>query len=114
MRETFFGPLIEEVEARIKAQQKDRWNRELFEQRLMGYTIRTDRHRLVAWKDIARPNAPPIFVELFDHEKDPKETVNIAEENPTLVARLLAQLKSGWKGSLPVGLRSPSGTSRAE
>ena len=39
MRETFFGPLIEEVEARIIQQQDDRWDRELFEQHLMGMPI---------------------------------------------------------------------------
>jgi len=114
MRETFFGPLIQEVEARIIAQQENRWDRELFEQRLMGYTIRTDRYRLVAWKDTAQPDAQPIFVELFDHEKDPEETINIAKQKPDLVNRLLAQVNSGWKNSLPVGHRSPSGTSSAE
>ncbi len=113
MRETFFGALIQDVEARIIAQQKERWDRNLFEQHLMGYAMRTDRYRLVAWKDTAHPDAPPLFVELFDHEQDPEETVTIAKQNPILVARLLAQLSTGWKGSL-VGHRSPSGTSVVE
>ena len=47
MRETFFGPLIQEVEQRIIKQQGDQWNRELFEQHLMGYTMRTEQYRLV-------------------------------------------------------------------
>ncbi len=51
MRETFFGPLIEEVEGRIIEQQGDRWNRELFENHLMGYTLRSARYRLVIWRD---------------------------------------------------------------
>ena len=55
MRETWFGPLITEVEARIMAQQKDKWDRDLFENRLMGYTMRTDRYRLVVWKDTSHP-----------------------------------------------------------
>ena len=38
MRETFFGPLIEEVEQRIIKQQGDKWDRDLFEKHLMGYT----------------------------------------------------------------------------
>ncbi len=35
-RETFFGPLIEKVEDRIIAQQGDKWDHNLFENRLMG------------------------------------------------------------------------------
>lgn len=38
MRETFFGPLIKEVEERIIAQQGERWDRDLYENKLMGYT----------------------------------------------------------------------------
>lgn len=101
MRETYFGPLIEEVEGRIIAQQGGKWDRELFEKYLMGYTMRTERHRLVAWKDYTKPNAEPIYVELYDHKVDPDETVNIAGRKPNLVKRLLARLDAGWKGSLP-------------
>ncbi|MEM1295962.1 MAG: sulfatase, partial [Verrucomicrobiota bacterium] len=38
MRETFFGPLIKEVEGRIIAQHGEVWDRDLFENHLMGYT----------------------------------------------------------------------------
>ena len=101
MRETFFGPLIKEVEQRIIAQQKEKWDRELFENNLMGYTMRTDRYRLVVWKDIENPGADPIAIELFDHLKDPHETTNIAGAHSGLVAALLKQMNAGWKGSLP-------------
>lgn len=100
MRETYFGPLIEEVEARIKDQQKEKWDRELFENDLMGYAMRTDRYRLVAWKDRKTPGKAPLFVELYDHENDSGETENIAENHPELVADLLARLATGWKGNL--------------
>lgn len=100
MRETWFGPLIQEVEKRIIAQQGDRWDRELFEQHLMGYTMRTDHYRLVVWRDHRDPHATPVFVELFDHQNDPQETKNIAGENPKLVARLREQLDKGWKHAL--------------
>ena len=103
MRETFFGPLIEEVEARIIAQQGERWDRDLFENHLMGYTMRTDRHRLVAWQDTRHPERPPLFVELYDHETDPAETRNIADEHPELVAGLLEQLRGGWRKAQPAG-----------
>ncbi len=101
MRETYFGPLIKEVEARIMAQQKEQWDRDLFENRLMGYTMRTDRYRLVVWKDYTRAKARPIFLELYDHKTDPNETRNMAKHRPALTARLLAQFNAGWKGSLP-------------
>lgn len=100
MRETFFGPLIEEVEERIIDQQGDKWNRELFEQYLMGYTMRTDQYRLVAWRDVRKPEAAPIFVELYDHQTDPHETENVAAARPRVVEDLLSQLDKGWKGAL--------------
>ena len=101
MRETFFGPLIEEVEARIIKQQGDKWDRELFENNLMGYAMRTDRYRFVVWKDVTASDAEPLFVELYDHSKDPGETENVADRRPELVADLLTQFNQGWRGSRP-------------
>jgi len=97
MRETFFGPLIEEVEQRIITQQGEKWDRELFEKHLTGYTLRTDRHRLVAWRDHRNPKAKPVYVELYDHQKDPTESTNIAKANPDLVAKLTRQLDATLK-----------------
>ena len=101
MRETFFGPLIEAVEKRIIDQQGEAWDRGMFENDLMGYTMRTDRHRLVVWKNLKQPEADPVFVELFDHKTDPNETKNIAAAQPKKVARLLKQFDRGWKGARP-------------
>jgi iduronate 2-sulfatase len=100
MRETWFGPLISEVERRIIDQQGDKWNRELFEQHLMGYTMRTDRYRLVLWRDQRHPDSDPIDVELFDHQTDPREAKNIADQNPELVQELTRQLRANWRKSL--------------
>ncbi len=94
MRETYFGPLIREVESKIKAQQN--WDRDLFENHLMGYAMRTDRYRLVLWKDRRKTSAPPIFVEIYDHQKDPKETQNIAAQEPELVAKLTKIFEQNW------------------
>jgi len=99
MRETWFGPLIHEVEQRIISQQGDRWDRTLFEEHLMGYTMRTDTHRLVVWRDHRDPDALPVFVELFDHRTDPHETRNIAAQHPQMVERLSAQLLAGWRAA---------------
>jgi iduronate 2-sulfatase len=96
MRETWFGPLIKQVEDRIIQQQGSKWDRELFEQHLMGYTMRTDRYRLVVWRDHRDATAEPLFIELFDHQTDPHETNNIAKQEPELTKKLVAQWRAGW------------------
>ncbi|OEJ99421.1 iduronate-2-sulfatase [Flavivirga aquatica] len=101
MRETYFGPLIEEVEERIQKQQKEKWDRDLFENNLMGYAMRTEQHRFIIWKDRSNPEKEPVFIELYDHKTDPLETVNIAEANPELVKKLTEQFNKGWKSNLP-------------
>ncbi len=97
MRETYFGPLIEEVEARIIDQQKQHWNRALFENHLMGYSMRTDRYRFVVWKDRRKPDSAPIYLELYDHQVDPHETRNIADTASDVVEQLMVQFQAGWK-----------------
>jgi len=100
MRQTFFGPLIQDVEDRIVRQQPDRWDRDLFENHLMGYTMRTARYRLVVWRDHRDADAEPVFVELYDHHTDPKETRNVAALHPDVVGKLRRQLAAGWKKAL--------------
>jgi len=100
MRETYFGPLIEEVEDKIIKQQGGKWDRDLFENDLMGYAMRTDRYRFIVWKDYKHPEKTPIFVELFDHKTDPTETKNIVDANPEIVKELMVQFNKGWKGNL--------------
>jgi iduronate 2-sulfatase len=101
MRKTFFGPLIEQVEKGIIKQQGGSWNRDLFENHLMGYTMRTNRYRLVSWQDHRDMKAEPLFIELYDHQTDPQETVNVAVNQPRKVQALLKQLKEGWIGNIP-------------
>ena len=99
MRETFFKPLIEKVEQKIIDQQKEKWDRNLFENDLMGYTMRTQRYRLIVWKDTKHPDKKPIYIELYDHKKDPTETLNIAKNCPKKTEKLLAQFDKGWQGN---------------
>ena len=94
MRETFFGPLIEKAEGKIRRQLDKRWDRELFENHLMGYTIRTDRYRLIAWLDYREVDADPLFMELYDLRKDPMERKNIADQFPVNSQNLLKLLRS--------------------
>ncbi len=97
MRETFFGPLLKEVEEKIKKQHGNAWDREKFENNLMGFSIRTDRYRVIFWKDRTKKNEDPLYVELYDHEKDPYETLNIAANNESTVKRLYKKFKSNTK-----------------
>jgi iduronate 2-sulfatase len=92
MRETFFGPLIKEVEAGIIKQMGEKWDRDLFENHLMGYSLRTERYRLIEWRDYRDLSKPAIFTELYDHKKDSAETVNVAAKRPKVVKKLNAKL----------------------
>ena len=101
MRETYFGPLLKEVEEKIKDQQKEKWDRDLFENNLMGYAMRTAQYRFIVWKDRENKQKAPVFIELYDHQKDPLETKNIANENSELVDKLMIQFNKGWEGNTP-------------
>ncbi|MHC4876775.1 MAG: hypothetical protein ACYTGL_09770 [Planctomycetota bacterium] len=72
----------------------------MFEKHLVGHTMRTDRYRLVVWRDHRDQKAEPVFVELFDHETDPSETKNVAADRSELVRQLMKQLGAGWKAAL--------------
>jgi iduronate 2-sulfatase len=63
--------------------------------------MRTERYRLVVWKDRTHFEKKPLFIELFDCIKDPKETNNIADSNQELVNQLLVQFGKGWEGNRP-------------
>ena len=101
MRGTYFGPVIAEVEAKLKQEHGARYDAELFNQHLMGYSMRTDRYRYTAWLDRRNPMSEPLAEELYDHETDPHETVNIAKANPEIVKTLSAQLRAQFKKSSP-------------
>jgi len=67
----------------------------------MGRAIRTDRYRLVEWKNPGAP-AKTAQLELYDYQTDPLETKNLASEKPDVVARLRAILKS-YPEAMPRG-----------
>ena len=58
--------------------------------KLMGRTLRTNRHRIVHWTDKQGETAQ---VELYDHRIDPDENENIAARDPELVKQLLSKLQ---------------------
>ena len=65
----------------------------------MGYAVRTDRYRLVEW----RVKGEPVARELYDHQADPAETVNLADrpEHAGALKEMTAILSAGWQASRP-------------
>jgi len=61
-----------------------------------GYSMRTDRYRIVIWKDKSTEEWID-YVELYDHQKDPDETNNIAANKPELVQNLKNKLITNLK-----------------
>ncbi len=72
----------------------------------MGYAIRTDRFRYVewyTWDKLLKTKGELLASELFDHESDPGENQNLANEpshGPTK-ERLSRQLNQGWRYAIP-------------
>ncbi|QDU50262.1 sulfatase [Gimesia panareensis] len=66
----------------------------------MGYSMRTDRYRFTEW---LVPGTDFREYELYDHERDPEENVNLAVEPQyrPLLQQLKQQLHAGWRGALP-------------
>ncbi|HZN32335.1 MAG TPA: sulfatase [Pirellulaceae bacterium] len=58
----------------------------------LGRAIRTDRYRLVEWKQPGA-DAAAAELELYDYQTDPDETKNLAAEQPEVVASLRAILE---------------------
>lgn len=93
---TSFAPLLKNPE--------QPWKSAAFSQHarpgLMGYTMRTDTHRLTLWQ--AADDASKVeAVELYDHRTDPMENTNVAAlpENGALVKELTEKLRAGWRAA---------------
>ncbi|MDH4044915.1 MAG: sulfatase [Gemmatimonadota bacterium] len=67
----------------------------------MGYAMRTERYRYVAWMDWQ--TQAYVAYELYDHASDPAENVNLAgrAEYAEVMAELEAQRRAGWPAALP-------------
>ncbi|MDP7250531.1 MAG: sulfatase [Planctomycetota bacterium] len=68
---------------------------------VMGYSMRTKRYHYVEWQ--SRKDGTIQAAELYDHDNDADENVNIASnpEQKDLVARLSAMVKGGWIAAKP-------------
>ncbi len=69
---------------------------------LMGYSMRTERHRLTVWVD-RKDNTRIVATELYDHEVDPQENTNLAGDpaHAAVVETLMVQWRAGWRGAKP-------------
>ena len=95
-----FKPLLADPKQPWKAAAFSQYPRKVGKQNLMGYSMRTDRYRLTRWVvkgDLAEVKA----VELYDHQKDPQENTNIADDpaNQELVKQLTQQWLAGWQAA---------------
>jgi arylsulfatase A-like enzyme len=68
--------------------------------RIMGRSVRTDRWRYTEWINGKNESAS---IELYDHENDPAENVNVAADtaNKSVIAELAKLLHDGWRAALP-------------
>jgi iduronate 2-sulfatase len=72
--------------------------------RFFGYSLRTPRYRYTEWDEGAQGS------ELYDHESDPGELVNLAgkPEHAETVAELSGQLREAAKGTFPADGVTPA------
>ncbi len=99
---TSFKPLLEDPARPWKTAAFSQYPRGKGNARLMGYTMRTRQYRLTQWVNVKEPSKVQ-DVELYDHDKDPQENINIASDpaNRVLVTQLTTRCNEGWRAALP-------------
>lgn len=88
-----FMNLLKKKEKQIKTEFSSDWEQKLFEHYLMGYSMRTERYRIINWVDIRNPEKS-LAIELYDHNKDPKENENLSQKSEynELINNLLTRM----------------------
>lgn len=96
-------PVIQDPAKRVLTAAFSQYPRNLKGRRLLGYSMRTERHRFTRWVAADDP-AKVAAVELYDQQADPQENRNIAADpdQAKLVAQLTQELQAGC-------LRGPKG-----
>ena len=96
---TSFLPVLQSPDRPWKSAAFSQYPRQVAGRALMGYSMRTDRHRLTRWVERKDPTQVAA-VELYDLQADPQENRNIADDpaNAELVVRLTKQWQAGWQG----------------
>ncbi len=94
------APVLRDPTRPVKNAAFSQYPRGVDGKQLMGYSMRIDRYRLTLWlhkNDHSKVEA----VELYDHQSDPAENLNIASvpKNAALVKSLTDQLHRGWRSA---------------
>ncbi len=71
-------PVLQNPAASVNKHALSQYPRKAPEGNVMGYSIRTDRWRLVLWRTLKENKV--VSTELYDEDNDPDETVNIASK----------------------------------
>ena len=102
---TSFRPVLDDSNRPWKTAAFSQYPRPAGGKRLMGYTMRTDRYRFTAWVD-RNDHSKVDAVELYDHQTDPQENSNIANQTGERRAGegTTAKLNAGWKAAIPPAL----------
>ena len=104
-------PLLLDPAAKIKDAALSQFPRRVSQNNLMGYALRNDRWRYIAWID--RESGETVATELYDHQNDPGEMRNLSRDLKTrgVCDMLHRLLKDRLPDPLPrvdaVGKRSP-------
>lgn len=90
-------PLLDDPSRPWKSAAFSQYPRSFEGRQLMGYAMRTDRHRYVEWRD--RKSGEVVAQELYDHHSDPAENQNIAvvADNKDLLGKLSTSLLPAGK-----------------
>ncbi len=80
-----FRPLMDNADTPGKEHALGYWRRRGHK----AHTLRTGRYRLTRW---TAPDGKVARLELYDHQHDPHESVNVAQERKALAAELLSAL----------------------
>lgn len=97
-----FQPMMERVHKSIEEMDPDDFSLEKYHKYVTGYSMRTERYRFTYWCDDRKPDRA-LALELYDHQNDPDENVNIAGlvENAALLKQLSLQRLEGWLKAIP-------------
>ena len=102
-------PLIKNTESPWKTAAFSQYPRRLPHEKVMGYTMRTDKFRYTEWakfkyEPVYKPDWDTLFgVELYDHTKDPEENHNVVSQPAyfEVKQKLSKLLHAGWRYALP-------------
>ncbi|MEM9830917.1 MAG: sulfatase [Bacteroidota bacterium] len=80
-------PVLKNPESQVKDHVYHSYPKRLAGEYRIGCAIRTEKYRMVAWVDPSNPDSEKVY-ELYDYEKDPQETINLAEKEKEVLEEM--------------------------